>query len=151
MATYTATFFAQTPKAVHVGLNRINVSYNSGAATASNGDIIFLAKLPNGARMIDFWEDHSTGAATATMDLGLANGHQNGGIASFSCYATGGAQATKNRYAILSQPPTVSTSDTDPNKYGILAAKVVSVGTATGSFILNLCFTYTVDDLIPTG
>lgn len=151
MATYTATFYSQTPKGIHAGINRINVSWNSGALTASNGDVILLAKLPNGSRLVDFWEDHSTGAATATMDLGLANGTGTGGGASFSCYQSGGAQAAKNRYAIRSQPEPVSTSDSDPNKYGILAAKLIAVSSATGSFILNVCFTYTVDDLIPTG
>ena len=93
MATYTATFYSQTPKGIHAGINRINVSWNSGALTASNGDVILLAKLPNGSRLVDFWEDHSTGAATATMDLGLANGTGTGGGASFSCYQSAGAQA----------------------------------------------------------
>lgn len=145
MATYTATFYANTPKAVHAGVNRINIAYTS-TASVSAGDIHFLAKLPNGARLVDFWEDHSTGAATCTLDLGLARGTESGGGASLSAYQSAGAQATKNRYAIRSLPPVVSTSDNDPLKYGDLVAKVAAIGTATSIIVMNLCVLYTVDD-----
>ena len=78
MATFTATLYANTPKAVHAGVTAINVSYNHGANTASAGDIIFLAKLPHGARILDFIEDHSTGATSSAVSFGLAKGGPGG-------------------------------------------------------------------------
>lgn len=145
MATLTSTFFANTPKAVHTGLNVIRIAYAT-AGSLSAGDIIFLAKLPNGARCFDLVEEHSTGAATCTLDLGLAKGTESGGGVSISAFITGGSQATQNRRTVRGIPPLVSTSDNDPDKYGILAAKLATVSSATSGFAMTLQFAYTVDD-----
>src|SRR5690242_10110264 len=101
MATYTASLFANTPKAVHAGVNAISVNYQNGALTASAGDIIFLAKIPHGARIVEVIEDHSTGATAHAVDIGLATGGAAGGGASVSIFIAAGAQATKNRLSVL--------------------------------------------------
>lgn len=145
MATYTASLMANTPKAVHAGVNAISVSYNGGANTTSAGDVIWLAKIPHGARILDVIEDHSTGATSSALSLGLATGGAAGGGASLSAFIASGAQATKNRLSVLGIPPLVSVSDADPNRYGILAAKTTEAGTATTSLILNVTVLYSTD------
>jgi len=147
MATLTSTFFANTPKAVHTGVNVIRIDYQQ-TASVSAGDIIFLAKLPNGARCYDLVEEHSTGAATCTIDLGLAKGTASGGGVSISAFCSGVSAATQNRRTVRGIPPLVSTSDNDPDKYGILAAKIATISSATSGLVMSLQFAYTVDDAL---
>lgn len=145
MATYTCTTFNGQPKAPHTGVQHVHGVISLGATAWSAGDIFFLAKLPNGAVPVDFQEYHTTGATACAVSLGLARGHSNGGIASLSCYAASGAQATANRMSLAGAPlSNVSLSGTDPTGFGILSAKIES-GTATTSFQLNWSFSYRVD------
>ena len=146
MATLTATLYANAPKAVHAGVNAIVVNYNSGAVTASAGDVLFLAKLPHGARILYIEEDHSTGATANSLSLGLAKGGP-GGTATLSLLLSAVAQATKNRYAIMGIPPVVSVSDADGERWGILAAKLTETGTATVSLIVNVTCLYITDNI----
>lgn len=143
MATLTATTYANQPKAVHVGVNSVSGTYNSGATAASIGDVIFLAKIPNGAKFVSIEEDHSTGATALGVSFGLASGGP-AGSATYSCFIASGAQATANRKNVLGIPANVSLSANDPNSYGILAAKVES-GTGTTSLIINFVFNYRMD------
>lgn len=144
MATYTAsTFVNNQPKSVHVGTNSVSGQYNFGAAVSSVGDVIFLAKIPNGAKFVNIEEDHSTGATAQGVSFGLASGGP-GGSATYSCFIASGAQATVNRRNVLGIPENVSLSANDPNSYGILAAMVES-GSATASLIINFNFSYRLD------
>ena len=140
MAEYTATTYMNPAKEVHTGVNCVAVSYNFGAVSASAGDVVLLAKIPHGARIVDFWEDHSTGATAHAVSFGLKTGGP-GGTATYSLLISAGAQATKNRLSIMGIPPNVSVSDADSNRFGILCAKVAESGTATTSLIINaVCF-----------
>lgn len=145
MATYTASLFANTPKALHAGVTAINVNYQSGAVTASAGDVIFLAKIPHGARILEVIEDHSTDATAHAVDIGLATGGAAGGGAHLSLFVKAGAQATKNRLNVLGIPPVVSVSDGDAGRYGILSCKTAATGTGTVSLMLNVTVLYTCD------
>jgi hypothetical protein len=144
MATYTCTVFNSTPKSVHAGVNSVSGSINLAATASSVGDVIFLAKIPHGASFVSIEADHTTGATAQALSYGLATGGAAGGGASFSAFITSGAQATALRKNVLGLPAVVSVSDNDPNRYGILAAKVES-GTATTSLIVNFVFNYRVD------
>lgn len=146
MATFTATLYANTPKAVHAGVNAISVAYNHGANVASAGDVVFLAKLPHGARIVDFIEDHSTGAASHAVSFGLAKGGP-GGSATLSLLIASGAQATKNRLSVIGLPPVVSVSDGDGERWGILGAILAEAGTATTSLKINVTCLYTADNI----
>ena len=143
MATLTATTFANQPKSVHVGVNSVSGTYNSGATAASIGDVIFLAKIPNGAKFVSIQEDHTTGATALGVSFGLGSGGP-AGSATYSCFIASGAQATNNRKNVLGIPADVSLSANDPNSYGILAAKVES-GTGTTSLIINWIYNYRMD------
>lgn len=144
MATYTCTVFNATPKSVHAGVNSVSGSINLAATASSVGDVIFLAKIPHGAAFVGIEADHTTGATAQALSYGLATGGTAGGGASFSAFIASGAQATALRKNVLGIPAVVSVSDNDPNRYGILAAKVES-GTATTSLIVNFVFNYRVD------
>lgn len=144
MATYTSTVFANNqPKAVHAGNSSVSGQFNLGATASSAGDVIFLAKIPHGAKFISIEVDHSTGATAQALSYGLASGGP-AGSATFSCFIASGAQAAILRKTVLGVPADVSCSDLDPNRYGILAAKVES-GTATTSLIVNFIFNYRMD------
>ena len=146
MAEYTATTYMNPAKKMNSGVNIVAISYDHGANTASAGDIVLLAKLPHGARIVDFWEDHSTGATAAAVSFGLKTGGP-GGSATYSLLIASGAQATKNRYAIMGIPPLVSVSDADGNRFGVLCAKLTESGTATTSMKINCVCIYVTDGL----
>jgi len=144
MATYTSTVFANNqPKNVHAGVNSVSGQINLGATASSAGDILFLAKVPHGAKFVSIEVDHTTGATTQALSYGLASGGP-AGSATFSCFIASGAQATQLCKTVLGVPADVSCSDLDPNRYGILSAKVES-GTATTSLIVNFIFNYRMD------
>lgn len=146
MATYTATTYSAQPKFnLHGGISPVGGTVMLPAAS-SNGDVVFLARIPHGAQIIDFWEDHTTGATTQVLDFGFAKGGTDGGGASFSALVSGGAQATRNRLGVLGYPAVVSVSDNDALRWGILAAKVVS-GSGTTSLKISFNVMYRTDNV----
>ena len=145
-ATITSTVFANLPvKAVHVGNVTVSGQVSQLAATATVGDILFLCKIPHGAKFVGMEVDHTTPATALGIDYGLATGGAAGGGASFSCCITAGAKATMLRRTVLGEPVKVSVSDNDPNRYGIFAAQLAS-GTTTESFKINFSITYRTDE-----
>lgn len=146
MATYTTTTYANLqPKSIEGGNQSVGGQFAYGATASSAGDIIFLAKLPYNAYIVDFKEDHTSGSTALGIDFGLANGHFNGGAPSLSCLISGGAQATVNRNAVNgSTNLNVSLSANDVYGYAILGAKIAS-GTQTTSVFINWTVSYRVD------
>jgi hypothetical protein len=146
MATRTSTTFENyQPKNVHVGVMSVSGSLNLGATASSNGDILWLAKVPHGAIIVDAYEDHTTGASTQVLDFGLATSGAAGGGASLSSVIAGGAQATFNRMNVQGTARRVSVSDNDTNRYGIFGATVVS-GSGTTSLKVNWTLQYRMDE-----
>ena len=149
-ATYTSSVFKNnTPKFHHIG--DLNVSGQVGWTAASTvADIGFLAKVPHGAKIIDFYEYHTTGATAQGLSFGFDRGIAAGGGGNLSCLISSGAQATMNRFTLANSPNTgnapiqISLSDTDPLRYAILQAKVES-GTTTTSLFVNFSLTYRFD------
>lgn len=144
-ATVTCTVFDAQPKYLEDGVISVSGSYNSGATALSTGDIVFLAKLPHGAKYVSFEADHSTGATAHACDYGYAKGGAAGGGASLSALVAAGAQAAILRKTVLGIPADISCSDSDPNRWGILAAKVGVTGTTTTSLIINFTYCYRCD------
>lgn len=147
MATYSSSVMNGQPRRVHAGVNGVWGTYTFGATATSVGDIMFLAKIPNGARVIDVRCDHSTGATALGVSYGLASGGTTGGGSTYSAFVASGAQATNLQAIAGTLPYTISCSDNDPNKYGIFAAKVES-GTMTTSLVVNFRVTYQVDEQV---
>ena len=149
MATLTSTLYSAQAKAVHVGVNNVQVTYTI-AASASIGDIVFLAKIPNGAVITDWYEQHTNGSAgTTLLDLGLATGAASG-QGDFAFFGASLSESVVNRFGALGQlgqvgfPGTVSLSASDPNGFGILAARVIG-GTMTTSLVISVSMNYRVD------
>lgn len=143
MATYTATIFANAPKAVHAGVNSVSGQFNLGTQAATVGDILYLAKIPHGATIVDVVEDHTNGQGAFAVSIGLASGGP-GGSATFSCFIANGAVNTVNRRNVAGVPLTVSVSDNDAGRYGVLAAKLES-GSLTTNTLINFSVLYRTD------
>lgn len=150
--TFTSTTFANLqPKGPHVGL--INVSGvvtvpTSGQASTqgSAGDVVFLCKIPHGAVIVDFEEDHTSVETAHSISFGLAKGGP-AGSATLSILVASGAKATLNRRAVLNNSGgiTVSVSDNDPDRFGILGAKLGEAGSATTTTSIAWSVTYKYD------
>ena len=146
VATYTCTVYANAqPKAVHAG----NVSVSGKLVHSGTvGDILFLAKVPHGADIIDFAEYHSNGQTAAAYSFGFDRGIAAGGAGNASCIAASQAVATMNRLTLAASPTgqalRISLSDLDPVRYAALQAKAES-GTFTISVSLGWVLTYRVD------
>lgn len=148
-ATYTSSIFNNSPKETVVGNNSV-AGQVAWTATSTVGDIGFLCKIPNRARIIDVWEFHTTGATAQGLSFGLDRGVAAGGAGNASCFIASGAQATMNRMSLAASPNAgngpiqISLSDLDPVRYAILTAKVES-GTTTTSLFINFGVTYYMD------
>ncbi len=139
-------------KAVHIGNQSISGTSTIplAAGAPSSGDQLLLAKIPHGAVIIDFFEDH-TCADTIGLDFGMQTGVVAGGGGNQSCFLAAGAKATFNRRNVVTagnggQGITVSVSDLDPNRYGALMAKVAS-GSLTSQVTINWTIIYRMDGL----
>lgn len=147
--TYTSTVFVNNqPKQNATGNVTVAGQYNGSANSA--GDIIFLAKIPHGARIVEFAVDHSSGETTFGMDYGMASGGSiAGGGADISQFAAALAKATIIRSnlrgaAAGTVPPVVSVSDNSGVRYGIFGCKV-GTASATTSWLVNFSVTYRCD------
>lgn len=149
LATYTSTVFDNTPiKAVQVGNETIQGRVQWTAA-GTVGDVLFCAKIPHGARVVDFAEYHSNGQTAAVLDFGFNKGIAAGGGANASCLISGGAVATMNRWSFANNPGgavlQISLSDLDPVRYAVLIGKAIS-GTFTISVSVDFSLTYRMDE-----
>ena len=146
LATYTSSVYNNQPKYTEIGVVEVSGNF-AWTEAGSVGDIIYAAKVPNGARIVDFHEYHSNGQTAAAMDWGFNRGIAAGGGAHASCLISGGAVATENRLAFAASPTngplTISLSDLDPTGFAVLIGKAAS-GTFTisvsGAFSLTYRF-----------
>jgi hypothetical protein len=132
-STYTASAYNTQPKYVEHGVVEVSGKVQWTAA-GTVGDILYCAKIPNGARIVDFKEYHTNGETALALDWGFNRGIASGGGANASCLVSGGAIATMNRMSYAASPTggplTISLSDLDPNGFAVLIGKAAS-GTAT--------------------
>lgn len=150
VATLTSTVFANAgAKQTHAGNITVSGQYVSGGTVHTVGDIIFLAKIPHGATIVEFAVDHSTSETALGLDYGMASGGSiAGGGADISQFATALAKGTiiRSNLKRTTGNPTqvVSVSDNSGVRYGIFGAKVAS-GSASTSLIINFSVTYRSD------
>jgi len=139
-------------KAVHVGNQSVSGSSAiiSGSAVTIN-DTLQLAKIPHGATVVDFFEDHTSSDTANGVDFGFATGVVAGGAGNLSCLIAAGAKATFNRRSVVTagfggQGIVISVSDLDPNRYAVLTAKFAT-GTITSNILINWTCIYRMDGL----
>lgn len=146
-ATYTSTLMTAPVKS-HVYGTTIIRGQAKWTAAGSVTDILQLARVPHGAKIVDFYEYHTNGQTAAVLDFGFSKGIAAGGAGNNSCIVSGGALATMNRLSLAAAPGnlpiTISLSDTDPVRYTVLQALAVS-GTFTISVVVNFMLSYTTD------
>lgn len=146
VATYTSSTFTNNPPKQRV----YGTTWQRGKMVYSGtlSDILFLCKVPHGAKIVDFMEYHSNGETAAVFNFGFDRGIADGGAGNASCLITAAAVATMNRMSFATAanavPTEISLSDTDPVRYAILQAKAVS-GTFTISVSLTWAISYTMD------
>lgn len=149
LATYTSTVFNGAPKYNATG-NQAVRGQVLWTATSTVGDVGFLCKIPHGAKIVDGYEFHTTGATAQGISIGCDRGIAAGGAGNASCFIASGAQATMNRFSLAASPNAgnapiqISLSDLDPVRYAILTAKVES-GSTTTSLFINFGVTYYMD------
>lgn len=147
VATYTSTtYLNDLPKELHAG----NVTIGGKAQWTAAGtvsDILFLAKVPHGAKIVDFYEYHTNGQTAVALAFGFDRGIASGGAGNGSCLIASGAVATMNRMSLAPAPShlpiQISLSDTDPVRYAVLQAKAIS-GTLTITTSVAWSLTYRV-------
>ena len=146
MATYTTTTYANNqPKAVHVGVNNVSGIYLITAAS-SVGDTVLLAKLPQGAAIVDSWIQTSNGATGTGIQVGLQFGGAAGGGASLAALFTEASTGAVRRYDLNGLPPVVSVSDAHPERFAAAIATVQS-GTMTTSLQIIFSISYKMDNI----
>lgn len=149
VSTYTSSVYEKNPpKSPHIGNTTVQGKFVWPAA-GTVGDVVFLAKVPHGARIIDAQEYHSNGQTAAVLDFGFSRGIASGGAGNLSCVISGGAVATMNRLSFAaggSVPLQISLSDTDPIRYTAFACTAVS-GTFTITVSLTFALTYSMDGM----
>jgi hypothetical protein len=149
VSTYTSSIVEKYPaKAPHIGNTTVQGRF-AWTAAGTVGDILHLAKVPHGARIIDFAEYHSNGETAAAIKFGFNKGIASGGGAHASCLVAAGAVATMNRMSFAaggaSTPLKISLSDTDPIRFALLIGKAAS-GTFTISVSGTFSLTYSMDE-----
>lgn len=132
----TATRGAQ-PLAIEKGLNTKVIKYNSGSDSFdASATTVLLAKIPQGATIVDVHGYHSTGSATAPMDVGIGS--------SVSAFISAGAQGLINRASKGVIDYTVSVSADAAVQYEFLKA-TVTLASATTSVKISVSVNYLAD------
>lgn len=144
--TYTSTVYtAGGVKDVFIGNQSLS---GSMVYSGSVGDVLLLAKVPHGAKIVDFYEYHSSGQTAAAISFGFDRGIAAGGAGNASCLLASGAIATMNRMSLAAAPGgaplMISLSDLDPVRYAALVGKAES-GTFSITVSIGWCLTYRKD------
>lgn len=138
MATLTSTAMARTPTENYKGLTVKSIEFNSGATeVGASATTVLMAKIPNGAIIVDIWGNHTCGAATCPVDLGI-----DATLSAFASALTLGTQARADVVANLPYKVSLS-ADAEP-KYAVFKA-TATPGTATASVIVKYSVAYTMD------
>lgn len=148
-STFTYTInMAATPRGVHVGVNHLPWSFNSGTAKAGTlSDVILLGKIPNGALILDkrvnFGAELLDAAHWALVLLKTENG------GTYSTFATLKASMTASSTAATvytdSIPFKVSLSDDLATQFVTLALNCTTGASGTVSFSTQGFVTYAAD------
>lgn len=135
--TFTSSAFNQNPRTLFNGVNSVTATINTGATSASGASVVFFAKIPKGATILDLQEHHTTGAATCPVDLGYDG--------TTSAFVTAGAAGGVLRITVGTgvglQIPAQSTTATGYVKL----IGTYTPGTATASLIATINVLYTLD------
>lgn len=145
VATYTSTVYLNNQAVSTVTGNTSRSGRMQWTAAGTVGDILFMQKVPHGARIVDFAEYHTSGQTAAAISFGFDRGIAAGGAGNASVLLASGAIATTNRMTLANMPIQISLSDNDPVRYAVLIGKAES-GTFTITVSVNWSLTYRMDE-----
>jgi len=136
-ATFTASAFNNQPKTLFNGVNSVTATVNTGATSVSGASVVFFAKVPKGATILDVIETHSTGAGSCPVDIGY-----DGTTSAFMSQATEGAV---NRASVAANIPLAIPAATTTITNYVKIIGTYTPGTATASLIARCTVLYTLD------
>jgi len=152
--TYTSTIYESQAggKFIHAGNQSVSgkIVFNG-----SVGDVLFLAKVPNNATIVDFSEYHTSGESAASISFGIDRGVLNG-MGDYACLVNQGQLGTTNRWSFgrwpagANFPPSISLSDLDPVIFSRLVGRVDG-GSVTASTSVVFTLTYQMDGPYASG
>lgn len=141
------------------GVNVATFYYNSGATVISaTGTTILLCKIPHGATVLDFFETHSSGAATCPADFGYSFLTSAGTATStLSAFGTQIAKAIggrpnktpANTAYTAGVPEKISMSDDANQPRFAYFTGTFANSSASASLIVQGWVSYTMDGIIP--
>jgi len=135
--TITSSAFNNAPRTLFNGVNSVTATINSGATSASGASVVFFAKIPKGATILDISESHTTAAGSCPVDLGYDG--------TTSAFVSQGTQGGVLRLSVGSglglQIPAQTTTVTGYVKL----IGTYTPGTATASLIATVNVLYTLD------
>lgn len=145
-------------RTIEKGLTTVCFYYNSGTAVISaTGTTILLCKIPNGATVLDYYETHSSGAATCPADFGYSFLSSAGtATATLSAFGTQLAKAIGakpnatpgNTRFVTGMPQKISLSDdTNQPRFAYFTGTYAN-SSASASLIVQGWVTYTMDGII---
>jgi len=142
--TRTTSTWLQAPRTLHAGANVVYGEYNSAThGEASIDGIVLLAKIPDQARITDFWARTTT---DSTLELIGTFGIRGGATASLSAFgpATFTATATSAFRANKGLGTKISMTTTDGVDWASLVLKS-GTWTASDSVFMKFAVTYYID------
>jgi len=138
-ATAMSTVARDMPSGTIARSVRFNNTNTTDITASANAVRVQFCRIPNGASICYLSEAHSTGAATATVDMGIKDQ-----VLTLSAFMSQVTQGQNNVASALKLPYIVSITDTQATQYAYLVAGL-TLGTATSSFEFALNVIYTMN------
>lgn len=127
--------------AVHAGLTVVPFNWTAAGHTVSTSSIVFLAKVPHGAHVIEMQASGWIGSAgNATVDFGLTGETSLDYLVAVGAISGTATAAFTVRTGAL--PHFVSLSDDTQPRFRYLQAKFVTAATATTTAIIRGFISY---------
>lgn len=141
--TLTASAYNMPARNFVGGVNSITARLVNSTVTMSasaNATVLFLCKIPANATIIGIREEHSSGAASCPIDLGI----KINGAVNLSAFASQLTQQAVNVAAAMKLPYRCSITDTQATQYAVIQGGVTP-GTNTAALDCRITVFYSMD------
>lgn len=149
MATFTSNYALASvqPRGVHVGMN-VAYSVYSASATLSNGDVIWMCKVPDNARIID--TILTTGDSLAGSPMNLSVGTPAAATKFIASASSNAASQPIHMNVAAGLGAVLDVSDSGGAKFTVISVTATNSGTSgTASAVITLAVLYHIDQYIP--
>lgn len=139
--TYTASDQLAVPRAVHAGVNSVRAAYNSSTCL-SVSDILFLAKIPNGATIIDGYLSGTIDSAGSTVKVGIVSAGSSSADNNLLTAVTLSTTSVLQRFNAGTLPVRVSLSDDATLQWAWAFMTVITAASITATSSLQFVINY---------